>query len=1501
MLSASLSKISKILFISAVLFGVFGARPAEAATINAATCNFADVSAAVTSAVNGDTVFIPAGDCTWTSKLNFAKAITILGAGCPVDVDGRAISPCRTIIRDNSLNGGNPLIVGTCVAGRTQRLSGVEFRNGGRTGFSGQAVVQFSCPTQVNTFVRVDHTVFNHAFPADGKDLGFDNALGVVDHNTFLSARGMLLFYGLRWNGVGGNGDESWRAPVEWGSSDFIFVEDNTFVVDAAASCTDGYAGARFVLRYNKFVGCTSGQHGTDSSGRWRSTRAVESYKNTYDLTGTSRSWMHENRDGSLLLWGNTGVNLNLGSQPAAALLKSYRSISSFSPWGQQDGTSPWDVNDPNNPYDPGTACRAGLGKACAATSAGALNVTVSGAGWTTNQWAGYIVHKLNCVPANGRPCASPVLSNTATQITFSSAGGEGTNLSFAAGDTFHLNKVIAGLDQPGRGGGALLSGLIPLPPVGGIGQVDFPSMQWLNSNNGVFNLVSAAGPDCPGCRKNITYLDYESSKTFDATIATNRSSIGVGLLATRPGTCTAGVMYWATDVANWNAANVGNDGTMYKCTATNTWTQFYTPYTYPHPLTNGDLVPPVPGNAGALAVSNLTSNGLTVSWTRGTDNLSPQNTLQYQVRRSVSNNIASLANAEANGIIAQSYTTDAASANITGLAAGTAYFLTIIVRDQSGNRAVYATVNATTPGTSDTTAPTPGSSGTITTSTVASTSLTLNWTKAIDNVSAPSALLYQVRRSVSNNIGTVTNAETNGTIVQAYSADIAFADLHGLTPSTPYFFNVIVQDAAGNKAVYTTVSVTTTAAADTTAPVPTGLILISGVTSTSALLAWSPATDDTTAPASLQYEVRRSITNNITGVANAEANGTIVQAYAANLAAANAAGLAPNTQYFFTVIVKDATGNKAAYSVATTTTLVLTDTAPPSVAFTTPAAGARVSGTAVVVSAGATDNVAVRAVWFMLDGVPLSGELTSAPYSTLWNTILVADGLHTLTAHAEDTSGRLAIPSTITVLVGNLTTLYSIPPSGGQSFDVSGSSSSTTTVSHARIDGDSNSPTGIAIIDYQPGTDTPLGILGEATTSKVLVSEAGVPATVETRSGMAYVDIGRSLSTGVAIANGTTSDAVIDYFFTDAEGSKVKQGSVTLFANRQMSAFLDSPPFSAPNPFRGTFTFSSSVPIAVIATRGLTNERNDFVFSTMPISTTMPDTAPLLPMFADGGGWNTQVVLTNSSVNTLTGTIEFFGQGSSTAAATALSVAANGTTGTVFPYSIPPRSMTRLVTQGLSSNATNSGSVRITPERINPFINSIPNAFAILSYQSNDVTVSETSVFATPTGTSYLMYVESSTSTQGQILSGIAIANASETPNAVVLELTGLNGTATGGTQSFVLPGNGEVSKFLGEMFPTLSGDFRGLLKITATAPIGVVDLRARYNTRNDFLVTTIPAVNLNAPETGAIVFPHVVSGGGYSTQIILFGQPGGTAAGKVAFTSANGTPVSGAASIAP
>lgn len=72
-----------------------------------------------------------------------------------------------------------------------------------------------------------------------------------------------------------------------------------------------------------------------------------------------------------------------------------------------------------------------------------------------------------------------------------------------------------------------------------------------------------------------------------------SNGSAGVGCGTTLPGTCTSGKSgFWKTNQSCTNLTDyVGASpttpisGTLYKCTATNTWTEYYTPYTYPHPL----------------------------------------------------------------------------------------------------------------------------------------------------------------------------------------------------------------------------------------------------------------------------------------------------------------------------------------------------------------------------------------------------------------------------------------------------------------------------------------------------------------------------------------------------------------------------------------------------------------------------------------------------------------------------------------------------------------------------------------------------------------------------------------------------------------------------------------------------------------------------------------------------------------------------------------------------
>ena len=94
-------------------------------------------------------------------------------------------------------------------------------------------------------------------------------------------------------------------------------------------------------------------------------------------------------------------------------------------------------------------------------------------------------------------------------------------------------------------------------------------------------------------------------------------------------------------------------------------------------------------------------------------------------------------------------------------------------------------------------------------------------------------------------------------------------------------------------------------------------------------------------------------------------------------------------------------------------------DTLPPTVSIANPTQGQTVSGT-IPVSANASDDVAVKSVQFFLDGQPLGGPVTSAPYSVSWDTTTASQGSHSLTATATDTGNLSSTSAAVTVTVQN-------------------------------------------------------------------------------------------------------------------------------------------------------------------------------------------------------------------------------------------------------------------------------------------------------------------------------------------------------------------------------------------------------------------------------------------------------------------------------------------------
>jgi hypothetical protein len=468
-----------------------------------------------------------------------------------------------------------------------------------------------------------------------------------------------------------------------------------------------------------------------------------------------------------------------------------------------------------------------------------------------------------------------------------------------------------------------------------------------------------------------------------------------------------------------------------------------------------------------------------------------------------------------------------------------------------------------------------------------------------------------------------------------------------------------------------------------------------------------------------------------------------------------------------------------------------------------------------------------------------------------------------------------------ISTPVSNMTA-FTFPNRGGVSLRTEGISPSPT-VGYGRIQPGSGSsaPSGLAIFGFRPGG--------------VLVTEAAVPASALLQSGRIYAEVNGPVNTGLAIANPNSQAATITFNFTDVSGQTFGSGTTTIPANSQIAAFLNQAPFNGGNSVQGTFSFSSSVPIAAIALRGFTNERSEFLITATPVTdlaTSVPTGETIIfPHFAEGGGWTTQVVLVNPTDTALSGNLQFVNP--SGAAAT---LTVDGQSGTTFPYTIAPRSARRFQSSGLG--ATQSGSARVTPSAGGR----TPSGVVIFTYKAGGITVSEAGVPALRTGSAFRLYAEAAgnfeASAIGSIETGLAIANSSASAANVTFELTRLDGTSTGLTGSATVPGNGQTALFINQVagFTTLgnpSAPVQGILRISSTSSaIAVVGLRGRYNERRDFLITTTaPVDESSTPPTTELFFPHLADSGGYTTQFVLFsGSAGQSSSGSIRLLSQTG-----------
>jgi hypothetical protein len=444
----------------------------------AATCSRSDVGAAVSAASSGDTVTVPAGNCTWTTPLIITKGITLQGAGIgqtliTANLGFASVSywdpTRRTIDRELILyKPSNPAL------NETFRLTGFEFDLQGVSINSGNYPLRVhgTSTTDILTNIRIDHNKFKNCWRryidsgGFGYDFEFIQARGVIDHNEFTVAPSFKVW------GAMPAGKATWQNETFTpGTSNSLYFENNLFTLTERTQVVGAGYGGRYVFRYNTV---------------------------TFD-SGISSSWerpldAHGNQSSNV--WGTMGVEIygNSYSGPSQISLFNFSVI--------RGGEALEYYN----------------------------RATGMGNGSMHYLWEEY------CDDVNGPPVTA------------------------SDGQPLHVSDSYFWNNRGGTSGTAL--------------------------NNPSYDASSGGGGVC-GTYPLIHNRDWwNHTGSFNGT-----SGMGCGPLGNRPSTCTTGVGYWATNqsCSSVPSESIGRNptsaisGTLYRCTSTNNWTSYYTPYTYPY------------------------------------------------------------------------------------------------------------------------------------------------------------------------------------------------------------------------------------------------------------------------------------------------------------------------------------------------------------------------------------------------------------------------------------------------------------------------------------------------------------------------------------------------------------------------------------------------------------------------------------------------------------------------------------------------------------------------------------------------------------------------------------------------------------------------------------------------------------------------------------------------------------------------------------------------------
>lgn len=253
---------------------------ANTATINASSCSYSDVQAAINSASNGDTVIVPSGTCTWTVDFELSKGITLLGQGIDQTIIVGTGGGHTIDIRGTE---GNPFrVAGFTLKGNNEESYGIN--------------VSGTCKD-----FRIDHCKFEGFDSKAIKTYGY--TYGVIDHCIFTDASS--IYIGIFGSGTG---DDAWGRPLTLGTANAVYVEDCTFLMlSVGKHGISSNIGARYVFRHNKItIEGSLNPTPIDAHGNCFAGRGTFSYEIYENEINSDHKYFH-----GMFIRGGTGVIYN--------------------------------------------------------------------------------------------------------------------------------------------------------------------------------------------------------------------------------------------------------------------------------------------------------------------------------------------------------------------------------------------------------------------------------------------------------------------------------------------------------------------------------------------------------------------------------------------------------------------------------------------------------------------------------------------------------------------------------------------------------------------------------------------------------------------------------------------------------------------------------------------------------------------------------------------------------------------------------------------------------------------------------------------------------------------------------------------------------------------------------------------------------------------------------------------------------------------------------------